>query len=286
MQLDIFAAPAGSSGKTFQAPSAATKGATLLSWLARWQDSTSMSPRKAGARKAWRSVSAASSSGACWTRSGSEWRSGAAACSLSSILETGPIDLRYFLSPTACAGILRRAENRGKALPEALQRALAVADGVERVRGELARMGIRDDELVICSNLELRLDGFPRSGQREPADPGIVVYWRDAGATRCMAIDRYDRVADNLAAVAATLEAMRAIERHGGAEILNRAFTGFTALPAPGGTAHWRDILDPANPEGSYRRLRGLYHPDRGGDADEFRAVQHAWDAYQQEQRQ
>lgn len=163
---------------------------------------------------------------------------------------------------------------------------LTIADGVERVRGELARMGIRDDDLVISSNLELRLDGFPRSGQRAPADPGIAVYWRDAGETRCMAIDRYDRVADNLAAVAATLEAMRAIERHGGAEILNRAFTGFTALPAPGGTAHWRDILDPADPEGSYRRLRGIHHPDRGGDADEFRAVQHAYEAWQQEQRQ
>ena len=38
-----------------------------------------------------------------------------------------------------------------------------------------------------------------------------------------MAIDAYTRTADNLAAVAATLEAMRAIERHGGAQILERA---------------------------------------------------------------
>ena len=44
--------------------------------------------------------------------------------SLSSILETGPIDRRYFLSPKACAGILRRAESRGKELPEALRLAL------------------------------------------------------------------------------------------------------------------------------------------------------------------
>lgn len=163
---------------------------------------------------------------------------------------------------------------------------LSIAEGVERVRSELARMGVADDDLVITSNLELRLDGLPRSNQREPADPGIAVYWRDGVETRCMAVDRYDRVADNLAAVAATLDAMRAIERHGGAEILNRAFTGFTALPAPGGTSHWRDILDPADPKGSYQRLRALHHPDRGGDADEFRAVQHAWEAYQQEQHQ
>ena len=160
---------------------------------------------------------------------------------------------------------------------------ISIADGVDRVRAELQRMGIRDYDLVISSNLELRLDGLPRSGQREPVDPGIAVYWRDAGETRCMAIDRYDRVADNLAAVAATLEAMRAIERHGGAEILNRAFTGFAALPGPGSSEHWADVLDRADPEGSYRRLRSQHHPDRGGDAEQFRRVQSAYEQYQQE---
>jgi len=160
---------------------------------------------------------------------------------------------------------------------------LSIADGVERVRDELKRMGISDDDLVISSNLQLRLDGFPRSSQREPDDPGIAVYWRDAGDTRCMAIDRYDRVADNLAAVAATLEAMRAIERHGGAEILNRAFTGFAALPGPGTSEHWADVLDASDAEGSYRRLRAQHHPDRGGSADQFQRVQRAWENYQQE---
>lgn len=161
---------------------------------------------------------------------------------------------------------------------------LSIAQATNRVCEELRRMGV--DDIVISTNLQLRLDGLPRSSQRDPDDPGVAVYWRDRhGETRCMAIDLYLRIADNLAAVAATLDAMRSIERHGGAEILNRAFTGFTALPAPGGNEHWRDVLDPDDPEGSYRRLRGQHHPDRGGDADEFRAVQHAWDAYQQEQQ-
>src|SRR6185437_2928884 len=79
----------------------------------------------------------------------------------------------------------------------------------------------------------------PRS-DRTPSDPGVAVYWREGKNTRCMAIDRYSRVPDNLAAIAATLDAMRAIERHGGAEILDRAFTGFVALPAP---EQWFTIL-------------------------------------------
>ena len=47
-----------------------------------------------------------------------------AVCSLSDILETGDVPQRFFLTAKACAGILRRAEKRGKALPEALRAAL------------------------------------------------------------------------------------------------------------------------------------------------------------------
>jgi hypothetical protein len=47
---------------------------------------------------------------------------------LSDILEaTGSVPQRFFLSPKACAGILRRAAKRGKKLPEALEAALQAA---------------------------------------------------------------------------------------------------------------------------------------------------------------
>jgi hypothetical protein len=63
------------------------------------------------------------------TLNGSEWPSAAAVCSLSDTLETGAVPQRFFLSAKACAGILRRAEKRGKALPPPLRDALlAVAN--------------------------------------------------------------------------------------------------------------------------------------------------------------
>lgn len=62
--------------------------------------------------------------GECWTLSSSVWPSGASVCSLSSTLETGGVPRRYFLSARACAGIIRRAERRGKALPRELREAL------------------------------------------------------------------------------------------------------------------------------------------------------------------
>jgi hypothetical protein len=61
-----------------------------------------------------------------------DWPNDAAVCSLSQVLETGSIPQRFFLSSKACAGILRRAEKRGKQLPAALQAALeSVATGTE-----------------------------------------------------------------------------------------------------------------------------------------------------------
>ncbi len=161
---------------------------------------------------------------------------------------------------------------------------ITIAGAVDRVRAELGRMGLHDDDVVISTNLKLRLDGLPRSDQREPEDSGAAVYWIDkAGATRCMAIDRYTKIADNLAAIAATLEAMRAIERHGGAEILDRAFTGFTALPPPSGDKPWHVVLGcPAHASTdhvrqNYRKARSTFHPDRDGDTEIFIAIQTAW---------
>ena len=59
------------------------------------------------------------------TLSSSEWPKDAVVCSLSDALEdNGSVPQRFYLSAKACQGILRRAERRGKALPQQLERAL------------------------------------------------------------------------------------------------------------------------------------------------------------------
>ena len=79
--------------------------------------------------------------GPCWeynpvwlgppgTLNTSECPKGVVASSLSQILvDTAPS--RYYLSQTACLGILRRAEERGKELPWQLERALRIQAGIE-----------------------------------------------------------------------------------------------------------------------------------------------------------
>ena len=48
---------------------------------------------------------------------------------LSDVLETQPLPQRYCLSAKACSGILKRAERRGKKLPQMLRNALEQAAG-------------------------------------------------------------------------------------------------------------------------------------------------------------
>ena len=177
----------------------------------------------------------------------------------------------------------------------AYRRDVTVAEAIQRVLGELSRIGVAEGDSIISTNLETRLDGLPRSNQPEPDDPGVAVYWQVIGSPmRVMAIDRYDTVAGNLAAIAATLDAMRAIERHGGAQILERAFAGFDALPAPGATAHWRDVLDVPEDSGNradqlarakwhYRAMASANHPDRGGDTARMAEINRAWAEAQRE---
>jgi hypothetical protein len=133
-------------------------------------------------------------------------------------------DAQFYKRGAADAGGWKPAKN------------LTIAQSMERLRYEVDRMGVNfEDDCLVSSNLKLNMSGLPRSDQGEPADPGVAVYWQSKSGPRVMAIDIYNRVADNIAAVSKTLEYMRGIERHGGSHIQERAFTGFDALPPPDG---------------------------------------------------
>lgn len=127
---------------------------------------------------------------------------------------------------------------------------------------------------ILSTNVALRRDGLPYANQSEPSDRGVAVYFEWKGQQRVFACDRWDRVKDNIRALEKTIEAIRGIERWGASDMLDRAFSGFTALPAPGAKRNWREVLGigpgvvpvtAAIVEDQFRRLAKKHHPDAGG---------------------
>lgn len=160
---------------------------------------------------------------------------------------------------------------------------LSVALATDRLLGELHRLGAAD--VILSTNLVVRLDGFPRSGQAEPADPGVAVYFTLKRADRCLACDRWTRVADNIAALAAHVSALRGIDRWGVGTV-DQAFTGYTALPPA--AADWALILGVSSAatlddvDAAFRRLARDAHPDHGGSHHDMARLTEAREAARQ----
>jgi hypothetical protein len=107
--------PSGWFGRTSPASCHQTEDGTLVPFSEGWSNAGMGSPTE------------------CLTLNISEWPKDAAVCSLSDVLETQPVPQRFFLSATACKGILRRADKRGKKLPERLQEALLAVAQAENL---------------------------------------------------------------------------------------------------------------------------------------------------------
>lgn len=155
-----------------------------------------------------------------------------------------------------------------------LNKAMTDLEGALRLFG--SDTGKKVSDVIISSNVTL--------GQSRPADPGVAVYFTWDDEQRCIAVDRYTKVEDNVRAIYYVLEARRTEMRHGGLTIVRAAFKGFTALPAP---EDWRTVLQ-LMPTASYtadqireryRTLAKKAHPDAGGSAAEMARLTAARDA-------
>lgn len=149
---------------------------------------------------------------------------------------------------------------------------------------ELRRLGARN--VVLSTNIPLRNDGLPYASARAPEDPGTAVYFTYKKNQMCFACDRWDRVQDNVQAINHTIAALRGVARWGTGDMMEAAFYGFTALPAPSPTRSWRKILNFGETEwitqqdliARWRTLRSSNHPDKGGDGRVFAEMQSAYE--------
>jgi hypothetical protein len=141
---------------------------------------------------------------------------------------------------------------------------------------EIERLGASN--VVLSTNYELRLDGAPRAGAPKPNDVGIAVYFSYKGRQVAMARDAFDRAEENIRSLTLASRAMRAIEEHGGSLMMDRAFEGFMALPAPGSKRPWREVFGFGPSEKvqreelleRYRSKAKSAHPDAAGGSHDL----------------
>jgi hypothetical protein len=149
---------------------------------------------------------------------------------------------------------------------------------------------LQGDRIIVSTNIPLKADGTPRAvewGKSVP-DPGVAVYFTRKGKQLCFACDRWIHVQDNMHAIGLTIEALRGIARWGTGDMMEAAFRGFAALPAPGessGVSWWQVLGVAMNATGeqvreAYRDLVKKHHPDVGGDREKFEQVQKAWEEF------
>jgi hypothetical protein len=127
----------------------------------------------------------------------------------------------------------------------------------------------RVDSIILSTNIRYTAAGTrdQNVSRKDPDDPGVAVYFNLDDRPHMLACDRWDTVADNIAAIAAHIEALRGQERWGVAD-LAQAFAGHTALPPP---EQWWQVLGVAENaslvliEQAYRDAAKKAHPDAGG---------------------
>lgn len=151
----------------------------------------------------------------------------------------------------------------------------------DRLYTELERLGAC---AVILSTNHPATDkyGIVIESRKRVEDDAVAVYFTLHGKPLVMACDRYDDAAGNMTSLALAIEAMRQLERHGGGTMMERAFAGFTALPAPRTPHEVLGIAPGASADeirGAYKRAAMLTHPDHGGSTAAFQEVQQAYEA-------
>ena len=149
-------------------------------------------------------------------------------------------------------------------------RHLTLTEATSTLLKELQRLGVPYGEWCISTNVELRLDGLPRSDRGEPSDPGVAVYFRmrAGGKPKVFACDKWSRVADNVSAIARHIECLRAVDRYGVGE-MEQVLAGYTALPPS--AEDWRSVFgfgpdeSPkfAEVDRRYKLQMKAAHPDR-----------------------
>ena len=126
--------------------------------------------------------------GGCWLRNSGASPRDAIESFLSQILQERP-PKKYYLTTAACLGILRRAEERGKPLPKALDTALRIQAGLIGSTNDRGKKNLSDEPVAFAQNQRDEVRDLHNIAGALGAQPGmkqqtfIASFSAGAGAT-------------------------------------------------------------------------------------------------------
>lgn len=177
---------------------------------------------------------------------------------------------------------------------------MPLSDTVALLRRELDALRATDAVLLVALQPgQFRLDGHPRANVT-PEHPGVILQFRTKQGELSFPCDAFTRWEDNFRAIVLSLEALRKVDRY---QVTRHAeqYRGFLAIESGDAIAlddmkmprtleealevilevvdseyGEHELRSRRNLAAAVRRAQFLTHPDRGGDADDFRRVMKA----------
>jgi len=156
----------------------------------------------------------------------------------------------------------------------------------QQLRLEINRLGGKN--LIVSTNIPVRNDGglYADWMKKKIDDPGVAIYFSLNGKDVSMCCDKFPRIWENVYALAKGIEALRGMERWGVSEFMERAFSGFTAIPEAVEVEEniWHSLGLSTKPafveevKSAYRNWAKVYHPDvPGGSHEKMQKLNNAY---------
>lgn len=145
------------------------------------------------------------------------------------------------------------------------------SDTLGTLNFELKKLGAEEVVIeVAMDEKDIRLDGWPRVSALA-RHPGVIISFDSRHGPLRYGTDAFPHWKENIRAIALGLEALRKVERYG---IGSRGeqYSGWLAIES-GNDKTKRRGRELIEEHGGVRAALAATHPDRGGDPEDFKAV-------------
>lgn len=151
---------------------------------------------------------------------------------------------------------------------------------------------LKADDLIISTNIRVYKNSenfYAQDLNKSLEDNGVAIYFKYKGKDIAMCCDKYNKIWENMYALAKGIEALRGMERWGVSDFIEKAFTGFQAIAEKSemfSRSIWEILGLNEKPESTviihqcYKKMTKECHPDMpNGSSEKWHELQNAYNS-------